>query len=110
MEVTEGIYPGGAGTVGSFSVGAALAGTLYIDVDADGAADSLVATAALDLSQIDLVVSSATQTVPRRLKIVTGSVTGEFKSVSGLPADWTLRYSGDRVSIGPDRGAVLILR
>lgn len=112
VTVTEGIYPGGAGTIGSFSVGAALSGTLFVDVDATGAADSITTTTALDLSNIDLVITAPATApeVPRRLKIVNGPHTGTFKSVSGLPAGWTLRYSDGRVSIGPDRGVVLFFR
>ena len=112
VTVTEGIYPGGAGTIGSFSVGAALSGTLFVDVDATGAADSITTTTVLDLSNIDLVITAPATApeVPRRLKIVNGPYTGTFKSVSGLPAGWTLRYSDGRVSIGPDRGTVLFLR
>lgn len=115
ITATEGVsfYPGGRGTVGSFACDATIvteSGTLTIDVDETGAADSLVTTTELDLSKLDLVINAATATVPRRLKIVTGPVTGEFKSVSGLPSGWTLRYSNGRVSIGPDRGALLILR
>ena len=112
VTVSEGIYPGGAGTIGSFTCNAALAGTLFIDVDATGAADSILTTTALDLSNIDLVITApaTAPAVPRRLKIVNGPYAGTFKSVSGLPSEWTLRYSDSRVSIGPDRGTVLLFR
>ena len=112
VTAAEGIYPGGAGAVGSFACDAALAGTLYIDVDADGAGDSLRTTAALDVSNLDLVVSvpDPAPVLPKRLKIVDGPSSGAFRSVTGLPQGWTLRYGGDRVSIGPDRGLTLILK
>lgn len=112
VTVTEGIYPGGKDAIGSFTCDAALAGTLFIDVDATGAADSLVTSTALDLSNIDLVIS-APATAPevlRRLKIVNGPFAGSFRSVTGLPAGWTLRYGNGRVTIGPDHGTVLLFR
>ena len=117
ITATEGVsfYPGGRGTVGTFACDATIvteSGTLTIDVDETGAADSLVTATELDLSNIDLVISTPTTAseVLRRLKIVAGPYTGEFKSVSGLPAGWTIRYTGGRVSIGPDIGTAVILR
>ena len=117
ITATEGVsfYPGGRGTVGTFACDATIvteSGTLTIDVDETGAADSILTTTALDLSNIDLVISTPTTApeVLRRLKIVTGPYTGEFKSVSGLPAGWTIRYTGGRVSIGPDIGTAIFLR
>lgn len=93
LAVTDGIYPGGAGAVGSFSCGAALSGTLYIDVDpSSGACDFLAVPSGstLDLSSIDLVLPETLPEGVERLTAVSGATTGTFASVANLPSGWEI--------------------
>jgi len=57
-----------------------------------------------------IVAPETAPVVPRRLKIVAGQHSGAFRSVSGLPKDWTLAYGEGRVTIGPHRGIAVIVR
>jgi len=93
LAVTDGIYPGGAGGVGSFSCGAALDGTLYVDVDAEtGACDSIAVPSgsSLDLSSLDLVLPESIPSGVERLQVVSGAATGAFRSVANLPSGWEI--------------------
>ena len=93
LAVTDGIYPGGAGAVGSFSCGAALDGTLYVDVDAEtGACDSIAVPSgsSLDLSSLDLVLPESIPSGVERLQVVSGAATGAFRSVANLPSGWEI--------------------
>ena len=93
LTVTDGIYPGGAGAVGSFSCGAALSGTLYIDLDSStGACDSIAVPSGstLDLSSIDLVLPETIPEGVERLTVVSGATTGTFRSVENLPSGWEI--------------------
>lgn len=114
ITVTEGVFPGGDGTVGSFTLGATVAGTLKLDVKADGTGDSLVLAqgTTLDLSQIDLVlaIEADTPKTIRAIKAIQGSVTGSFKSVAGLPNGWSVRVAANEVRVGPNHGLALIVR
>ena len=93
LAVTDGIYPGGAGGVGSFSCGAALDGTLYVDVDAEtGACDSIAVPSgsSLDLYSLDLVLPESIPSGVERLQVVSGAATGAFRSVANLPSGWEI--------------------
>ena len=93
LAVTDGISPGGAGAVGSFSCGAALDGTLYVDVDAEtGACDSIAVPSgsSLDLSSLDLVLPESIPSGVERLQVVSGAATGAFRSVANLPSGWEI--------------------
>ncbi|MBR1608478.1 MAG: autotransporter-associated beta strand repeat-containing protein [Kiritimatiellae bacterium] len=113
LAATDGIYPGGAGAVGSFSCGAALSGTLYIDVDAEtGACDSIsVPTGStLDLSGIDLVLPETIPEGVERLRVVTGTTTGEFNSVANLPSGWEMNYTAGYAQARKIMAFVLTIR
>ena len=88
LVVKEGIYPGGAGAVGSFACGATLDGVLHVDVDETGACDKLVAHGALDVSRIDLVLPESLPAGVERLQVVEGAAAGAFRSVDNLPSGW----------------------
>ena len=114
VTVTEGIFPGGDGTVGSFTFGASVAGTLKIDVKADGTGDALLLApgTTLDLSTIDLVlaVEENTPKTIREVRAIQGAVTGAFKSVTGLPNGWSVRRADGGVRVGPTSGLTVIVR
>jgi autotransporter-associated beta strand protein len=86
----EGIYPGGAGTVGSFTCGATLDGELHIDVGATGACDQIVAQGTLDVSNIDLVLPTSLPSDVIKLQVVAGATTGTFHDVENLPSGWEI--------------------
>ena len=113
LVVTEGIYPGGAGAVGSFACGAALDGTLHVDFDAaTGVADRLVASGTLDLSNIDLVLPDA-ETFPgavQKITLVEGATSGTFRSVDGLPTGWEIFADGQKVQARKVVGTTILLR
>ena len=88
LVVKEGVYPGGAGAVGSFVCGATLDGTLHVDVDENGACDRLVAHGALDVSRIDLALPASLPAGVERLQVVEGAAAGAFRSVDNLPSGW----------------------
>ena len=88
LVVKEGIYPGGAGAVGSFACGATLDGVLHVDVDETGACDKLVAHGALDVSRIDLALPASLPAGVEKLQIVEGAAAGAFRSVDNLPSGW----------------------
>ena len=88
LVATEGIYPGGAGAVGSFACGATLEGALSIDVDATGACDQIVAQGTIDISNIDLVLPASLPAGVIKLQVVAGDTTNTFRSVENLPQGW----------------------
>ena len=113
IAATEGIYPGGAGTVGSFAGGAALSGTLYIDVDAEtGACDSIAAAsgATLDLSALDLVLPETIPSGVERLTVASGATTGAFHSVANLPDGWEIATTPLGTSARKINAFTLIIR
>ena len=104
------IQPGGKGAIGTLTLdGAAVTdGTLVIDVAADGAADKLVTTGALDLSKLSLVVTGVDKATKKGLcKIVSGPVSGMFKSVS-LPRGWSVSVTADGVDFMPNGLAIIV--
>ena len=107
----EGIYPGGAGAVGSFTCGAALDGELHIDVDASTrTADRIVANGTLDLSGIDLVLPESIPETLQKFRIVEGATTGAFRSVSGLPNGWEIMPKADGLWAQKAVGMTIIFR
>ena len=107
----EGIYPGGAGAVGSFTCGAALDGELHVDVDVStGASDKIVANGTLDPSRIDLVLSGADIGAVQKFRVVEGATTGEFRSVSGLPNGWKIMCKADGLWVRKTVGMAIIYR
>ena len=113
LTASEAIFPGGDGTVGSFTCAAALAGTLSIDVEADGSADQIVTTTPLDVSNLDLVVNlpDDVSQITKPLSLVKGPVTGTFKSVpTTLPKGWEVRCGASGVRLGRPAGVVLLVR
>ena len=88
LVVKEGIYPGGAGAVGSFACGATLDGVLHVDVDETGACDKLVAHGTLDVSRIDLALPASLPAGIEKLQVVEGATAGAFRSVDNLPSGW----------------------
>lgn len=111
ITVTDGIYPGGYGAVGSFTCGAALAGTLHVDVDASsGACDKIIASGVLDLSGIDFVLPDEIPSGVTKLRVIEGATTGSFKSVTGMPAAWAVVASANGVSVKKVVGTMLSIR
>lgn len=113
IAATEGIYPGGAGAVGSFASGAALSGTLYIDVDAEtGDCDSIAVPAGstLDLSAIDLVLPETIPSGVERLIVATGATTGAFRSVANLPSGWEIAVGTNGARARKINAFVMVIR
>ena len=111
--VKEGIYPGGAGEIGSFTCGATLDGTLHIDFDATtGTADKIVADGTLDLSNIDLVLpdSGDFPGTVQKVTLVEGATTGTFRSVSGLPTGWEIFADAQKLQARKTVGFTVIIR
>ncbi len=107
----EGIYPGGAGAVGSFTCGAALDGELHIDVDASThTADKIVADGTLDISGIDLVLPEPIPDTVQKVKLVDGETTGVFRSVSGLPSGWEIMSKANGLWAQKVVGTTIIFR
>ncbi len=113
LAVTGTIQPGGRDAVGTLTVdGTALtSGTLVIDVAADGTCDKLVATGALNLSNLNLVIAGAELDKGKRYEIATAaSVTGAFASVTLPESRWHVSVSGTKVTLTSVRGTVVIVR
>ncbi|MBO7685998.1 MAG: hypothetical protein J6V72_06435, partial [Kiritimatiellae bacterium] len=107
----EGIYPGGAGAVGSFTCGAALDGELHIDVDASTrTADRIVADGTLDISGIDLVLPESIPETLQKFRLVEGATTGTFRSVSRLPNGWEIMPRADGLWAYKAAGTMVIFR
>ena len=114
LAVTDGIYPGGVGTVGTLTVDCALGqpeGTLAIDGDGT-ACDKLVVDGALDLSKLDLDVRCAgldRASEPYVIVEATGDVTGSFRSETSDSRKWAVVVAGNRVSL-VRRGFFMLVR
>ena len=106
----EGIYPGGAGAVGSFACGAALEGALSIDVDATGACDQIVAQGTLDVSNIDLVLPTSLPASVIKLQVVAGATTGTFRSVENLSQGWAIMSSPTGLWVRKIVGTTILFR
>ncbi len=106
----EGIYPGGAGAVGSFTCGAALEGTLSIDVDATGACDQIIAQGILDISNIDLVLPASMPAGVIKLQVVAGDTTGAFRIVENLPQGWAIMPSSTGLWVRKVVGTTILFR
>ena len=106
----EGIYPGGVGAVGSFACGAALEGTLSIDVDAAGACDQIVAQGTLDISNVDLVLPANLPAGVIKLQVVAGDTTGAFRSVENLPQGWAVMPSSSGLWVRKIVGTTILFR
>lgn len=114
LAVSEGIYPGGAGTVGDLRTAATLAGTLYVDVEEieEGLwrSDKLIVDGALDLTDLDLDVVGLAG-VPREVKVLRivegGAYVGRFNSVANVPNGWSVSYSTSGVTL--QRPGLLIM-
>ena len=106
----EGIYPGGAGAIGSFTCGAALEGALSIDVDATGACDQIVAQGTLDISNIDLVLPAILPAGVIKLQVVAGDTTGAFRSVENLPQGWVIMPSSTGLWVRKIVGTTILFR
>ena len=106
----EGVYPGGAGAVGSFACGAALEGTLSIDVDATGACDQIVAQGTLDVSNIDLVLPTSLPAGVIKLQVVAGATTGTLRSVENLSQGWAIMPSPTGLWVRKIVGTTIIFR
>ena len=110
LVATEGIYPGGAGAVGSFTCGAALEGALSIDVDATGACDQIVAQGTLDISNIDLVLPASLPAGVIKLQVVAGDTTGAFRSVENLLQGWAVMPSSTGLWVRKIVGTTILFR
>ena len=110
LVATEGIYPGGAGAVGSFTCGAALEGALSIDVDAEGACDQIVAQGTLDISNLDLVLPASMPAGVIKLQVVAGDTTGTFRSVENLPQGWAIMPSSSGLWVRKIVGTTILFR
>ena len=109
--VKEGIYPGGAGEVGSFTCGAALDGTFHIDFDvATGTADKLVASGTLDISGIDLALPESLPANVTKLQVVEGATAGVFRSVDNLPTGWEVMAKSSGVWAQKAVGTTIIFK
>jgi autotransporter-associated beta strand protein len=106
----EGIYPGGAGAVGSFTCGASLEGALSIDVDATGACDQIVAQGTLDISNIDLVLPASLPAGVIKLQVVAGDTTSAFRSVENLPQGWAIMPSSTGLWVRKIVGTTILFR
>ncbi|MBR1587353.1 MAG: hypothetical protein IJ658_03410, partial [Kiritimatiellae bacterium] len=98
------------GAVGSFACGAALDGTLSVDVDAEGACDTLVAQDAPDISRIDLVLPASLPAGVEKLQVVAGAATGAFRSVANLPSGWGVIAKGSGLWVQRVVGTTVIFR
>lgn len=115
VAVSGPIAPGGSGTVGSLSFTHApvLAGTLLVDVRADGTCDQLVVTGDLDVSQLALVIADTAQLGTAAYTIATcaGDLAGEFTGDNLPEKTWAVRYDrtpgAGRVLLVPQRGTVI---
>lgn len=106
----EGIYPGGAGAVGSFTCGAALEGALSIDVDAEGVCDQIVAQGTLDVSNIDLVMPTSLPAGVIKLQVVAGATTGTFRSVENLSQGWAIMPNSTGLWVRKIVGTTILFR
>lgn len=116
LRVREGVYPGGAGTIGVLRVDAAVTGPLYVDVQANEddvwESDLLTAGNALDLAGLDLNVTGlgAVPKGVKTLRIVSGSsYTGRFKSVTNVSGGWGVSYGAAGVTLQRPGLMVLLL-
>jgi hypothetical protein len=115
VAVSGPIAPGGSGTVGalSFTHAPALAGTLLVDVRADGTCDQLVVTGDLDVSQLALVIADTAQlgTAAYTIATCTGDLSGVFTGDNLPEKKWAVRYDrtpgAGRVLLVPQRGTVI---
>ena len=110
LVATDGIYPGGAGAVGSFTCGAALEGALTIDVDATGACDKIVAQGTLDISNLDLVLPASLPAGVIKLQVVAGDTTGAFRSTEHLPQGWAIMPSSSGLWVRKIVGTTILFR
>ncbi len=105
--------PSIGGTIEFDSTPASLSGTLRIEGDATGcgkvkfAAEQDISTLSLLVPDISTFNSRAAKSL---YKIVDGSYTGTFSSVSGLNTDWGVRYKADGVYLMHNDAFMLIVR
>ena len=98
------------GYLGSFACGAALEGTLSIDVDAEGACDQIVAQGTLDVSNIDLVMPTSLPAGVIKLQVVAGATTGTFRSVENLSQGWAIMPNSTGLWVRKIVGTTIIFR
>ena len=113
LAVTGTIQPGGRNAIGTLTLdGTSLtSGTLVIDAAADGTCDKLVATGALDLSNLNLVIEGAGLDRGKKYEIATAtSVTGSFASTALPGRRWRVSVSGTKVTLTTARGTMIIVR
>ncbi len=113
MRVTGAVNPGGPGVVGTLTLDGTrlVAGTLTVDVAADGASDRLVTAGALDLSALSFAVhDEAKLDEHRKYTVVTaGSLAGSFAAVT-LPKGWKVTKNGGTVTLSYSVGTVFLFR
>ena len=107
------IAPSIGGTINFHKTPESLSGTLRIEGDATGCGkvkfdqQQDISTLSLLVPDISTFNSRANKSL---YKIVDGSYTGTFSSVSGLNTDWGVRYKADGVYLMHNDAFMLILR
>lgn len=114
------LIPGTAGTIGSFTIGTDNTNTLHFAdrsqllIDIDGAsADLLTLNGNLDLSgSTDSLVFNILNAPSSTYTLVTytGTLSGTFDNIIGLPAGYTVDYStAGRITLVPEPGMLSLL-
>ncbi len=105
--------PSIGGTIEFDSTPASLSGTLRIEGDATGCG-KVKFDQSQDISTLSLLVPDIstfnTRADKSLYKIVDGNYTGTFSSVSGLDADWGVRYKADGVYLMHNDAFMMIVR
>ena len=113
VTVSGTIAPSIGGTIAFAHAPQSLSGTLSIAGDATGCG-KVKFSAAQNLSTLSLSVADITAfdaNADKLLyKIVEGSYSGEFSSISGLADDWGIRYRADGVYLSHNDAFVLTVR
>ena len=117
LAVNGTIAPGSASTPGTLTVpsGAALSGTLLVDVTTDGTCDTLAASGALDVSGLALQIQDTALLNPSAryqvARCAPGGLAGRFVSAN-LEGRWRVTCDNDAGEIWVElaRGMQLILR
>ncbi len=107
LALTGDILPGGAETIGTLTLGFASCsltdGNLVIDVAADGGSDCLAVQGDINLAGLSLEIANPQALDPTKVYTIltcTGTRTGAFSSVTGLPdSRWHVAYSAGSVKL-----------
>ncbi len=117
LTVTGAVAPGGTNAIGTLTLAAApaaLAGTLSVDVAADGACDRLAVVGNLNLSGLTLNVANTAllnKAFSYTVATYTGTQSGSFIA-SNLPLRWNVKYdaAGKRVYLLYNAGTLVFVQ